>query len=128
MENDTIHRGEFLKNKIKESGVSYIDIVNGTSIGRTTLFNHLKNPNLPIEKMLVVTNFLGVDISNVFKIAKDLNDIKKVEKEIKQNLKTTIGEKYVSLLERYSELQSQLFEVKEELNAYKNGTKSALES
>ena len=83
MTTEVTHRGEFLKQKIKSSNYNYKDIIEGLEIGRTTLYNYLKNPELPIEKMLEITNFMRIDVSDVFEMAKNISDIKKVEDAIK---------------------------------------------
>lgn len=61
-ENEPIHRGEWLKDKIKESGYSYKMIGDLIAMDKSTVFRMVTKEKLDISKMKLVADVLGIDL------------------------------------------------------------------
>lgn len=89
-----LHRGEFIKNKISEIGISLSELSRRLNISRKTMYNWFEDDDLPIEHVLSIGKVVNIDFRTEFP------DIFKngVEEPINQ-YGTNWREKYFALLE-----------------------------
>jgi len=113
-----MHRGEYLKNLIKQNGESVSSVAAGTGIGRTTVHRYINDPDLRIDKLVAISQFLGVDISKEINGAKEYYD--RIEKEEGFNVDVkniSLQQKYMGLMEKYTKLQSDYIQLQKENSA-----------
>lgn len=111
-----MHRGEWIKRKIKERGFTLDMLCDELHMARTSLWRMTKAEDLPYFKMKIVADAIGVDLRNDFPDAASL-----YEKKVKDYKSL-----YQQSLEEIAELKEELAKYKrsEEDNRDKNGTAS----
>lgn len=101
-----MHRGSYIKNKIKEQGFSVEDVLVGAGLSRSTIYKFFENENLPYAKMKRIADVIKLDLT------KDFPETKLMYQEEKP---TDYRILYLNELEKNRSLELQLAECKEKL-------------
>jgi lambda repressor-like predicted transcriptional regulator len=59
-----VHRGQIVEAAVEESGISMTKVAEICHVTRNTLYNWYKEPNLPIEKVILVGKAIRHDFSS----------------------------------------------------------------
>lgn len=113
-----MHRGEYLKNLIKKNGESIVSVSKGTGIGRTTLHRYINDEDLKIDKIVVIAQFLKVDITKEIKGAEEYIARITTEENFNEDVKNfSLYTKYMDLMEKYQSLQANYIQLQKEKHA-----------
>jgi transcriptional regulator with XRE-family HTH domain len=94
-----MNKGEFIKDKLKESGLSISNLAEKLKISRPTIYRWFEDPNLSNDKMIAISEVINYDIGIDFPTMK-----KKDRKDNFENNDYRLLEKYNNLLEKHNEL------------------------
>jgi hypothetical protein len=94
-----MHRGKWLKNKMKEMGYSYELVADITKQNRSTIFRMTQKEIVPFASMKVVADACGFDLRNDFP-----DTIELYEKKIPKDYRML----YLNTLEENKELREEL--------------------
>ncbi|SDE09668.1 hypothetical protein SAMN04487894_1212 [Niabella drilacis] len=102
-----MHRGQFLKEMVKESGRSVTWLTKKMRISRTTYYNHTRDEDLPAHLLTGYSHALGVDFSQ------HIPELKKLMFSVKdtsppketQDAISYWKQKHDALLEKWDTLQ-----------------------
>jgi len=104
-----IHRGEVLQAIVKRSDLSIPQIAKRTGYSRSSYYNHVRNPQLPLEILEIYGRAVGYDFSDEFPEMLKFKSFKEPEVEylsvdqLKKD-RDKWRDKYYELLERYHKL------------------------
>lgn len=102
-----MHRGQLLKNIVRNSGISVTTLVKRVGYSRTTYYNHINNKNLELDILDQYGRALGYDFS---KDIPEINQIKSFIEREPLTIKEAISQrdqwkaKYFELIEKYNSL------------------------
>ncbi|MCT4562672.1 MAG: hypothetical protein N4A41_14990 [Crocinitomicaceae bacterium] len=124
MSKNEIHKGQVLKDKLKEKNILQEDIADILEIDRATLFRWLKNENLSKHKIRQIGMAANLDLEELFPSMFKANEL-----GMNQNPGTNWKQKYYDLLEKQNEMQERIIVLQEEVATYQkkeidNGTNS----
>lgn len=71
-----MHRGEWIKGKIKDKGYTLDILADQLQIARTTLWRMTRDENLPFYKMKMIADGIGIDLRGDFPNASSLYERK----------------------------------------------------
>ena len=111
-----MHRGEWIKDQIKDRGYSLDILAEQLQIARTTLWRMTKAEDLPFYKMKLIADGIGIDLRSTFPETVSMYERK--EKDYRSL--------YQKSLEEIAELREDLEKYKalDEKNRDKNGTEA----
>lgn len=114
------HRGEWLRLKVKESGLPINELGKSMGVHRLTIYRWFATPELSMAKIREACEIMGVDMYAYFPeafSAKGLVDV------LNENENKDVVTKYQRLLEKYTSLMEELLTVRSESEALKEKLK-----
>lgn len=109
-----IHRGALLEEAVRNSSVKITQLVKRLGISRSTYYNHIADPNLPLEQLAAYGRVLRHDFSEALP---QLRQLQLEEEEVPYLHPKTMDEamtqrdywrdKYYALMERYHRLMEE---------------------
>lgn len=91
---ETIHRGKFLEDKIKEKGYTKDEVAEGCGVKRNAIYQWIKLEDLDMRKLKKACDFMGIDLRQYFSNVDALY--------LNQQSKDSYEKKYYELLEKYT--------------------------
>lgn len=70
----TKHRGEYLKAAVKNSGFKIVALTTAANYDRSSYYNHIADPFLPLRILYKYSKVLKIDFSKDFPEIKDLEE------------------------------------------------------
>lgn len=116
-QSQNIHKGEWLKDQIKETGFKVGDVAEKINLSRTQIWRWFSTPNLDYKKMKKVCDVIGVKISDYFP--------EYISQESDGDESEEYRQKYYSLLEQFSNVSEEfaMYRAKYPATRDENGTK-----